>query len=61
MMRTFYDALYVVDKGKMVMQMLPAAEGEVEVLHIQGKHTKQYDVQDEPRAFIFSHDILRRN
>ena len=36
----FYDALYVVDKSKMVMQMLPATEGEVEVAHIQD-HTSQ--------------------
>ena len=32
--------------------MLPAAEGEVEVVHIQNKHTKQYGRQDEPPAFI---------
>ena len=32
--------------------MLPAAEGEVEVVHIQDKHTKQYGGQDEPRALI---------
>ena len=32
--------------------MLPAAEGEVEVVHTQNKHTKQYGGQDEPRAFI---------
>ena len=42
--------------------MLPAGEGEVEVVHIQGKHIKQYGGQDEPRAFIvFSNDTSRRN
>lgn len=32
--------------------MLPAAEGEVEVVHIQDKHTKQYSGQKEHHAFI---------
>ena len=40
-------------------QMLPAAEGEVKVAHIQGKHTKQYGGQNEPRAFIVFPIILR--
>ena len=42
--------------------MLPAAEGEVEVVHVQHRDTKQYGGQDKPRAFImFSHDTLRLN
>ena len=39
--------------------MLLAAEGEVEVAHIQYKHTTQYGGQDEPRTFIIFPMILR--
>lgn len=40
--------------------LLPAAEGEVEVVGIQDKHTKQYGGQNEPRAFIFTHKFKGR-
>ena len=43
-------------------QMLPATEGEVEVVHIQDKHTKRYRGQNKPHAFVFfSRDTSRRN
>ena len=42
--------------------MLPVAEGEVEVVHIQDKHTKQYGGQKEYHAIIvFSHGTSQQN